>query len=117
MAWQLRLSRHGAVLAHKVRCEVGSQGVQFRPTLLYAVHHWGLCSRFFKVLAEEIAKPLDPMELLYPKETPVFDKYDDLLPVELTRKGFAHGVLDVGKMVERVRQMCGMKPVEGIVAN
>lgn len=72
---------------------------------------------FFNVLAEEIAKPLDPMELLYPKETPVFDKYDDLLPVELTRKGFAHGVLDVGKMVERVRQMCGMEPVEGIVAN
>lgn len=57
------------------------------------------------------------MELIYPKETPVFDKYDDLLPVELTRKGFAHGVLDVGKMVERVRQMCGMEPVEGIVAN
>ena len=72
---------------------------------------------FFKVLVEEIAKPLDPMELLYPKETPVFDKYDDLLPVELTRKGFAHGVLDVGKMVERVRQMCGMEPVEGILAN
>ncbi len=69
---------------------------------------------FFKVLAEEIAKPLDPMELLYPKETPVFDKYDDLLPVELTRKGFAHGVLDVGKMVERVRQMCGMEPVKQI---
>ncbi len=69
---------------------------------------------FFKVLAEEIAKPLDPMELLYPKETPVFDKYDDLLPVELTRKGFAYGVLDVGKMVERVRQMCGMEPVKQI---
>ncbi len=69
---------------------------------------------FFKVLAEEVAKPLDPMELLYPKETPVFDKYDDLLPVELTRKGFAYGVLDVGKMMERVRQMCGMEPVKQI---
>ena len=69
---------------------------------------------FFKVLAEEIAKPLDPMELLYPKETPVFDKYDDLLPVELTRKGFAYGVLDVGKMMERVRQMCGLEPVKQI---
>lgn len=64
---------------------------------------------FFKVMAEEISKPLDPMELLYPKETPVFDKYDDLLPVELTRKGFACGVLDVGKMAERVRQMCGIE--------
>ncbi len=64
---------------------------------------------FFKVMAEEISKPLDPMELLYPKETPVFDKYDDLLPVELTRKGFACGVLDVAKMTERVRQMCGIE--------
>ena len=72
---------------------------------------------FFKVLAEEIAKPLDPMELLYPKETPVFDKYDDILPVELTRKGFAYGVLDVGKMVERVRQMCGMEAVHGKITN
>ena len=64
---------------------------------------------FFKIMAEEIAKPLDPMELLYPKEAPVLDKYDDLLPVELTRKGFAYGVLDVAKMQERVRQMCGIE--------
>ena len=49
------------------------------------------------------------MELLYPKEAPIFDKYDDLLPVELTRKGFAYGVLDVAKMQERVRQMCGIE--------
>ena len=74
---------------------------------------------FFKILAEEIAKPLDPMELLYPKESPVFDKYDDLLPVELTRKGFAYGVLDVGKMIERVRQMCGDGPTheESFITN
>ena len=58
---------------------------------------------FFRVLAEEVSKPLDPMELLYPKETPVFDKYDEFLPVELTRKGFALGVLNVQEMVARVK--------------
>lgn len=63
---------------------------------------------FFAVLTEEIQKPLDPMELLYPQEAPVFDKYDDILPVELTRKGFALGVLDVKGMMERVRMMCGL---------
>lgn len=74
-------------------------------------------TKFFKVLSEEIARPLDPMELLYPKETPVFDKYDDLLPTELTRKGFAYGVLDVDKMKERVRQMCGIEPTVWLTAN
>ncbi len=53
---------------------------------------------FYRILREEIARPLDPMDLLYPNETPVFDKYDDTLPPELTRKGFAHGVLDIEAM-------------------
>lgn len=60
---------------------------------------------FRTILADEIAKPLDPMELLYPNETPVFDKYDDLLPVELTRKGFAYGVLNIEEMRQRVSEM------------
>ncbi len=60
---------------------------------------------FFHILGEEIAKPLDPMTLLYPKEAPVFDKYDDILPVELTQKGFALSVLDVEGMTRRVKEM------------
>lgn len=60
---------------------------------------------FFAILADEASKPLDPMELLWPNETPIFDKYDDLLPVELTRKGFAYGVLDTGEMLRRIAQM------------
>lgn len=59
---------------------------------------------FFRILAEEIEKPLDPMELLYPNEVPVFDKYDDLLPAELVQKGFAYGVLDIEGMKTRIRQ-------------
>ena len=72
---------------------------------------------FYNVLKDEIQKPLDPMELVFPKETPVFDKYDDILPVELTRKGFAYGVLNVKEMTNRVRQMCGLPPSMLILPN
>lgn len=58
---------------------------------------------FFRVLAEEIAQPLDPMELLYPDEVPYFEKYDAFVPAELVRKGFACGVLDIEGMRERVQ--------------
>ena len=50
---------------------------------------------FFRIVAEEIRKPMDPMELVYPKELPLFDKYDEYLPEELVKKGFALGVLDL----------------------
>lgn len=53
---------------------------------------------FYRILREEIARPLDPMDLLYPNEMPIFDKYDETLPASLTRKGFAYGVLDVDTM-------------------
>ena len=46
----------------------------------------------------------DNMELLYTDELPVFEKYDEFVPPELVRKGFAEGVLDVDGMKERVRQ-------------
>jgi ATP-dependent Lhr-like helicase len=57
---------------------------------------------FFEVLREQAALPLDPMELVYPGETPYFDKYDEHVPDELVRKGFAYGVLDVEGMLARV---------------
>ena len=57
---------------------------------------------FFRVLSEEIRKPIDPMELVYPKELPLFDKYDEYLPEELVKKGFALGVLDVDGLREKV---------------
>lgn len=57
---------------------------------------------FFRVLSEEIRKPIDPMELVYPKELPLFDKYDEYLPEELVKKGFALGVLDVDGLREKI---------------
>ena len=57
---------------------------------------------FFRVVREEIQKPIDPMELVYPKELPLFDKYDEYLPEELVRKGFALGVLDIETLRSRI---------------
>lgn len=57
---------------------------------------------FFTVLFEEIRKPIDPLELVYPKELPLFDKYDEYLPEELVRKGFACGVLDLEGLRKRL---------------
>ena len=58
--------------------------------------------QFYAVVCREAASEIDPMELLYPKEVPVFEKYDEYVPPELVRKGFAFGVLDVQGMRQRV---------------
>ena len=58
--------------------------------------------QFIRVLKEKIQEPLDPMELVYPGEVPVFEKYDEFVPPELIRKGFACGVLDIEGMKKRI---------------
>lgn len=57
---------------------------------------------FFEVVASEAEAEFDPIELVYPGEVPYFDKYDEFLPQELVRKGFAEGVLDIEGMRRRV---------------
>ena len=59
-------------------------------------------AEFYGIVCEEAAKEFDPLELVYPKEVPVFEKYDEYVPEELVRKGFACGVLDVEGMKRRV---------------
>ena len=59
---------------------------------------------FYKVVSEEASKDFDPMDLLYPAENPVFEKYDEYVPGELVRKGFAYGVLDIAGMKKRVAE-------------
>lgn len=58
---------------------------------------------FFRILAEMEQQPLDPMELVYPDEVPLFEKYDEFLPVELVKKGFAYGILGIDEMKARIR--------------
>ncbi len=57
---------------------------------------------FYRITMEEAEKAFDPLELVYPKEVPVFEKYDEYVPKELVRKGFALGVLDIDGMKRRV---------------
>lgn len=57
---------------------------------------------FFDVLAQEAEAQFAPIELVYPGEAPYFDRYDEYVPEELVRKGFAEGVLDIEGMRQRV---------------
>ena len=57
---------------------------------------------FYQIAKEEAEKEFDPMELVYPGENPVFEKYDEYVPEELVRKGFAYGILDITGMKKRV---------------
>ncbi len=57
---------------------------------------------FYGIVREEAEKEFDPLELVYKDEVPVFEKYDEFVPPELVRKGFAYGVLDVEGMKQRV---------------
>ena len=59
---------------------------------------------FFSILSEELAKPFDMMELIYPKEVPLFEKYDEFVPEHLVKKSFAYGVLDISEVKERFIQ-------------
>ena len=60
-------------------------------------------AEFYEIVCEEADKEFDPLELVYPKEIPVFEKYDEYVPPELVRKGFAHGVLDIAGMKSRIQ--------------
>lgn len=59
-------------------------------------------AEFYQITAEEAAKDFEPLELIYPGEVPVFEKYDEYVPEELVKKGFAYGVLDIKGMKSRV---------------
>ncbi len=56
---------------------------------------------FFAAAHTEASREIDPMELVYPDEVPLFEKYDEFVPKELIRKGFAYGILDVNGMRDR----------------
>ena len=68
---------------------------------------------FFKVLCEVAKQPLDPMELVYKGEVPLFEKYDEFLPEELVKKGFAYGILGIEEMKARIDSWRIDSKVEG----
>ncbi len=73
-------------------------------------------NEFFDVVTTAADMPLDPMDLLYPTENPVFEKYDEYLPRDLVRKGFACGVLDITGMLNRVREWKKFAPQHRLIS-
>ena len=89
----------------KIRCAdaLGLKGLDSSRPYFMQFKMTADADEFFRVVKEQAELPLDPMELVYPGEVPYFDKYDEFVPPELIRKGFAYGVLDVEGMLDRVR--------------
>ena len=90
----------------KIRCagELGLKGLDPSRPYFMQFRMKADEATFYRVVAEQARADFDPMELVYPGEVPYFDKYDELLPAELVRKGFAEGVLDIEGMRERVAE-------------
>ena len=88
----------------KIRCakRLGLKGLSpSRPYWMQFTMQVGEAD-FYRIVAEESVRPFDPLELVYPNENPVFEKYDEFVPEELVRKGFALGVLDFESVKKRV---------------
>ena len=88
----------------KIRCakRLGLKGLSpSRPYWMQFTMQVGEAD-FYRIVAEEAVRPFDPLELVYPNENPVFEKYDEFVPEELVRKGFALGVLDFESVKKRV---------------
>ena len=92
----------------KIKCakELGLKGLDSsRPYYMTFIMAPEVDERaFYTVVANEAEALADPMELIYPGEVPTFEKYDELVPELLVRKGFAEGTLDVAGMKARVAQ-------------
>lgn len=63
----------------------------------------GTAAEFFTEAVRAAEEDFPAMDLVYPKEVPVFEKYDPFVPEQLVRKSFARGVLDIEGMKRRVR--------------
>ena len=88
----------------KLRCAeaLGLKGLQSSRPYYMQFTMQATEEEFYEVLSREAARDFDPLELVYPNEVPVFEKYDEYVPEELVRKGFAYGVLDLEGMRRRV---------------
>lgn len=90
----------------KLKCAaaLGIKGVS--PSRPYFIQFTMKASKkeFFRCLTEAEKQPFDPMELIYPKEIPCFEKYDEFIPPQLIKKGFAYGILDIEQMRSRIRE-------------
>ena len=90
----------------KIRCaaQLGLKGLSSSRPYFMQFKMQVDADEFYHIVKEQAELPLDPMELLYPGEVPYFDKYDENVPPELIRKGFALGILDIDGMLARIAE-------------
>ena len=93
----------------KIKCakDLGISGVDVARPYFMQFKMKASSEEFFATVADAAEAIEDPIELVYPSEVPYFDKYDEFLPAELVRKGFAEGVLDISGMRGRVQEWRG----------
>ena len=87
---------------HLALVELGLRGLQSSRPYYMQFTMQADETAFYGIVCEEAEKDFDALELVYEKEVPVFEKYDEYVPEELVRKGFAYGILDVEGMKQRV---------------
>ena len=83
------------VMKLRLPAELGLKGMDVCRPFYIQFRMKATGDEFLSALSDAVAQEFDPIELVYPGEVPVFDKYDEYLPPELVRKGFAEGVLDL----------------------
>ncbi len=88
----------------KIRCaaKLGLRGLESSRPYYMQFTMQASEEEFYKTVCDEAETRFDPIELVYKNEVPVFEKYDEFVPPELVKKGFANGVLDIGEMRRRV---------------
>lgn len=92
------------IIKRKLPAHLGVKGIDVYRPYYIQFRMDATPEAFIAALAEVASTNCNPEELLFDSEVPVFDKYDEYLPSELVRKGFAHGVLDVSGACARIMQ-------------
>ena len=92
------------IIKRKLPARLGLKGIDVYRPYYFQFRMNATPEEFFETLSEVALADLDPMELLFDSELPLFDKYDEYLPRELVRKSFAHGVLDIQTARARIMQ-------------
>lgn len=90
----------------KIKCavELGIKGLDSSRPYYITFRMKAAKEEFFRVVCAKAAEDFDPIELVYQGEVPVFEKYDEFVPKELVRKGFAYGILGIDEMKTRARE-------------
>ncbi len=98
----------------KIKCaaDLGLKGMDSSRPYFITFRMKASKEQFFHIVSEKAAEDFDPLELVYEGEVPVFEKYDEFVPKELVRKGFAYGILGVDEMKKRAAEWAALGQIE-----